>query len=933
MSMLLAVQLVIGSGCTAWASGTEDTYTADSTIDILDADFSGSFWNDGVWSVNVSDWTGTELDIKSYSEDEWLSVTDEQGITGLKFYMENAGFIEVTQSVDIPAGSYEFYVDAMGADATYSIIVGDTSSDLVSLSGYNVWDGNTYTFTTENDLKDVTVGIRVDTNLGSWGWLDSIDVTEVTNIDDEDKDNEDEADDVEAVDAEVYVERVKGMSEDFICGVDISSYLSEVNSGVKYYDFDGKEVDNQGFFDLLQESGINYVRIRVWNDPYTEEGNGYGGGNNDLDTAIKLGQWATNAGMKVLVDFHCSDFWSDPEKQQAPKAWSGYNVDEKAEVLQEYMSESLQLMLDSGVDVGMVQVGNETNGKFCGESDWESMCKLFSAGSVAIREVSAKNNKEIGVVLHFANPETSGRYSSYAAQLDKYGVDYDVFASSYYPYWHGTTDNLTSVLKQVANQYGKKVMVAETSWATTLLDGDGHSNTVRTGNNDSGLDYPISLQGQALELRSVAQAVVDVGDAGIGMFYWEPAWIPVQVYDEKEDNANEILEQNKIIWETYGSGWASSYAGEYDANDAGKWYGGSAVDNQGLFDFNGYPLDTLRIFSYMRTGANAPLTVMAVDVDSVTVEVGEDVKLPDTADITYSDSSKETLSVEWEENALEDALKKGVGTYEISGIVNLNLATNDTYTVYCTLIINAKNYVANADFEGSDTSMWTISDTSCVGIKKETSNTRNGSYCLHFWSGVDFSYTVEQTVTLDAGSYKLGAYLQGGDASEDSVFQLYAIVNGEKISVDTSVNGWQNWSEPVIDNIEVLNDGTEVTIGVYVNSTAGTWGSWDDFYLNCVSVEDDNTGSDDNDNAGTGDTGSDDNDNVGTGDTGSDDNGNAGTGDTDSDDNGNAGTGDTGSDDNGNGGSDNTNINLGKIWQKVMNCFRYLKELILHRWW
>lgn len=925
MSMLLAVQLVIGSGCTAWASGTEDTYTTDSTIDILDADFSGNFWNDGVWSVNVSDWTGTELDIKSYSEDEWLSVTDEQGTTGLKFYMENAGFIEVTQSVDIPAGSYEFYVDAMGADATYSIIVGDTSSDLVSLSGYNVWDGNTYTFTTENDLKDVTVGIRVDTNAGSWGWLDSIDVTEVTNIDDEDKDNEDETDDIEAVDAEVYVERVKGMSEDFICGVDISSYLSEVNSGVKYYDFDGKEVDNQGFFDLLQESGINYVRIRVWNDPYTEDGNGYGGGNNDLDTAIKLGQWATNAGMKVLVDFHCSDFWSDPEKQQAPKAWSGYDVDEKAEVLQEYMSESLQLMLDSGVDVGMVQVGNETNGKFCGESDWESMCKLFSAGSVAIREVSAKNNKEIGVVLHFANPETSGRYSSYAAQLDKYGVDYDVFASSYYPYWHGTTDNLTSVLKQVANQYGKKVMVAETSWATTLLDGDGHSNTVRTGNNDSGLDYPISLQGQALELRSVAQAVVDVGDAGIGMFYWEPAWIPVQVYDETEDNANEILEQNKTIWETYGSGWASSYAGEYDANDAGKWYGGSAVDNQGLFDFNGYPLDTLRIFSYMRTGANAPLTVMAVDVDSVTVEVGEDVKLPDTADITYSDSSKETLSVEWDENALEDALKKGVGTYEISGIVKLNLATNDTYTVYCTLTINAKNYIANADFEESDTSMWTISDTSCVGIKKETSNTRSGSYCLHFWSGEDFNYTVEQTVTLDAGSYKLGAYLQGGDASEDSVFQLYAIVNGEKISVDTSVNGWQNWSEPVIDNIEVLNDGTEVTIGVYVNSTAGTWGSWDDFYLNCVSDEDDNAGSGDNDNAGTGDTGSDDNGNGGTGDTGSDDNDNAGSGDTDSDDNGNAGSGDA--------GSDNTNINLGKIWQKLINCFMYLKELISHRWW
>lgn len=602
-----------------------------------------------------------------------------------------------------------------------------------------------------------------------------------TCVQDENTDSDDDTEEVVLpVDAEVYVERVKEMPEDFICGVDISSYLTEVNSGVKYYDFEGNELDNQGFFNLLKASGINYVRVRVWNNPYDTSGNGYGGGNNDLTTAVQIGQWATNAGMKVLVDFHCSDFWADPSKQQAPKAWLTLGADDKAQALEAYMTESLNALLDAGVDVGMVQVGNETNGTFCGESDWKSMCKLFSAGSSAIRSVSASHNHEMQVVLHFTNPEEEGRYSSYAAQLNTYGVDYDVFASSYYPYWHGTTENLTAVLKQVADTYGKKVMVAETSWATTLEDGDGHANTVEIGNNDTDLAYPISLQGQALELRTVAQAVVNVGDAGIGMFYWEPAWLPVQVYDEDVENAEEILNQNKQTWETYGSGWAASYAGEYDAEDAGRWYGGSAVDNQGLFDFSGHPLDTLRIFKYMRTGTTAELAVMTADADAVTADVHESVKLPETAKITYK----------------------------------------------------PVNLLENADFEENDTSMWTVNaENSCAGIRMETSNTRSGSYCLHFWDDEEFSFTAEQVVTLDAGTYQLGAYLQGGDAGDDAAFRLYAVIDGEEYSVDTGVNGWKNWSESKLEDLVVREDGTEVVVGVYVSAAAGGWGSWDDFYL------------------------------------------------------------------------------------------------------
>lgn len=578
---------------------------------------------------------------------------------------------------------------------------------------------------------------------------------------------EEEPDNIVPAESELYVERIDGLAEDFIFGVDISTYITQKDSGVKYYDFEGNELDDQGFFDLLADSGINYVRVRVWNDPYDADGNGYGGGNNDLEKAVRIGQWATEAGMKVSIDFHYSDFWADPSKQQAPKEWETLGIDEKAAALEAYTKDSLNTLLDAGVDVGMVQVGNETNGKFCGESEWDAMSKLFSAGSSAIRSVSEEKEHEMLVVLHFANPETAGRYADYAKKLDTYGVDYDVFASSYYPYWHGTLENLTSLLSDVAETYGKKVMVTETSWAATLEDGDGAGNTVCEGSNDKDLPYPISEQGQALELRAVTSAVVDVGEAGIGVFYWEPAWTPVQTYDAGADNAEELLEQNKEIWETYGSGWASSYAAEYDPDDAGKWYGGSAVDNQALFDFTGHPRESLRTFQYVYTGTTAEPVV-------------------------YDPEEAEEQQEE-----------------EIEG-----------------------NLLLNPGFEENDTSMWSVaSEMECAGIKVEADNVRNGEKCLHFWAEGAFSYTAEQTITLDAGTYKAGTYLQGGDAGDDAVFQFYVIVGEEKTTVDAGVSGWQNWTNPAIEEIVVPEDGTPVTIGVYVSSGPGGWGSWDDFYL------------------------------------------------------------------------------------------------------
>ena len=165
----------------------------------------------------------------------------------------------------------------------------------------------------------------------------------------------------------LYVEKVENLPEDFIFGMDASQVPALEAAGVTYYDYNGQEAD---VFETLAKSGINYIRVRVWVDPFDGAGNGYGGGNCNIDTAVEIGKRATKYGMKLLVNFHYSDFWADPGKQMAPKAWQGMDIETKAEALYQYTAESLNKLKEAQVDVGMVQIGNETNGALCGEKLW-----------------------------------------------------------------------------------------------------------------------------------------------------------------------------------------------------------------------------------------------------------------------------------------------------------------------------------------------------------------------------------------------------------------------------------------------------------------------------------------------------------------------------------------------------------------------------------
>lgn len=619
----------------------------------------------------------------------------------------------------------------------------------------------------------------------------------------------------------VFVQPIADISDDFIRGMDASAVLAVENSGAKYYGFDGEEQD---VFKTLAEAGVNYIRLRVWNDPYDENGNGYGGGNNDVATAIELGKRATQYGMKVCIDFHYSDFWADPAKQYVPKAWKGMNLEQKSDALYDFTVTSLTDILNAGVDVCMVQVGNEINKGMSGETFMSSVAELLKAGSSAVREVSKAAGKDIQVAVHYTDIDKQGEVAKITADLDKYGVDYDIFAMSYYSFWHGSMENMQEMAEYVQDTYGKKVVIAETSYCYTTEDGDGSGNSV-SGDGDLVDGYDATVQGQADMLRDIC-AAADEADI-MGVFYWEGTWIPVGPADA----------DNSSIWEKYGSGWASSYSGSYDPKDAGKYYGGCSWDNQAMFDFTGHPLDSLKVFRELKYGATAPLAVEKVPDVEVSCNVGAELALPETAQVVYNDkTANREVSVVWDAEQTAAIDTNIGGSYKVEGILQDEELDEEYRTVVANVEVKLINYVVNSGFEDSDTSMWKVTyngKENPTDYQVNAKDARTGETAFHFWSASEMDFSIEQEVTgLEPGTYQLSAFSQGGDMLSSSVLEVYAIADGQEYSQSFELTGYADWKEPTVADIKLTGD--TIVVGVRMKCNGGSWGTVDDFTLNRV---------------------------------------------------------------------------------------------------
>ena len=442
------------------------------------------------------------------------------------------------------------------------------------------------------------------------------------------------------------VKKLNNMSQSSIRGMDISSYLALKKAGVKYYDYEGNETP---LLKVLHDNGINYIRIRIWNDPFNADGETYGGGGNDVSTGVEIAKEAAQYDMKVLLDFHYSDFWAEPAVQLVPKAWKKdvNNTEKMCSDVYDFTKESIQKFKDAGANIGMVQVGNEiTNGllgiysnRDKGESFnviWgdkkksTEVNKYLKAGIKAVREYTP----QALVALHLETPNV-WKYKTIMNTWKRDNVDYDVLGSSYYPFWSiAAKANTPKTLKDVqtlAASYGKMFAVFETSWVNSLNDGDGTPNSIGDSTNTGA--YEVGPQGQVNELTDLYDTVLSQ-DNGLGTFYWEGAWIPV-----KAGWTN--WEYNKQIADQYGTGWASKGALGYFP-DSKMYYkgkaawGGTSWDNQALFDINGYPLQSLKFYKdSVSKGKEQIIALKIVDKNGkevyptqyVKVEVGKTRKI------------------------------------------------------------------------------------------------------------------------------------------------------------------------------------------------------------------------------------------------------------------------------------------------------------------
>lgn len=383
----------------------------------------------------------------------------------------------------------------------------------------------------------------------------------------------------------------------FVKGADISTLHEMEAVGFKYYGLDGQEGDA---LTLLKQQGFNYVRLRLWNDPYDASGKGYGGGTNDVPTNLALAKRAKALGMGFLLDFHYSDFWADPSKQFKPKAWETMSFDELKKAVYQYTYDTIKTFKDAGVLPDMVQVGNEITygmlwpeGKLgaLGSSDFARLAALLKAGIAGVKDAvaagavdaaaddaaanAADDAAKVKIMLHIDKGTRIEQAKWWFSEVTKQGVPFDVVGLSMYPWWEGKIPDLVKTIKWLGETYHKEVYVVEASYGYGLEDPD-HSGNLFTQESADKVGYPATVAGQATYLKELMEAVAAV-DCGQGIFYWEPAWKAHQ-----------------------GISWASKAGMQYMHGDP-NWQEGNAWENQALFDDQGKLLNSVKVF-------NAPAT-------------------------------------------------------------------------------------------------------------------------------------------------------------------------------------------------------------------------------------------------------------------------------------------------------------------------------------
>ena len=348
----------------------------------------------------------------------------------------------------------------------------------------------------------------------------------------------------------IFNSLIYSQSIGFINGVDISMlYQIEENNGI-YFE-NGIAIDP---IDIFKQHGVNTIRLKIWHTPDPEF--------NSLQNVLQMAQRIDSIGLDIMLNFHYSDTWADPSHQTKPSAWESIDFETLADSIYDYTNHVITRLKMQGTLPKFVQIGNETDcgllwpdGYICDKSNtaeqWLNLGILYNNAISGIQDAI----DEMDTVWTLGHLSHGGLW--YFSNLFNEGVSLDIIGQSYYPWWHGSLDELSTNLTQLSNEFQKPIVIVETAYPFTLSWNDNTNNII--GMESQLLDgFPASEIGQLNFLQAVKDRVTN-NEFGAGICYWSPEWIST---------------------ETFGSPW----------------------ENLALFDFNSEVLDGITVFENDNTG-------------------------------------------------------------------------------------------------------------------------------------------------------------------------------------------------------------------------------------------------------------------------------------------------------------------------------------------
>ncbi|WP_172656518.1 glycosyl hydrolase 53 family protein [Catenovulum maritimum] len=596
-------------------------------------------------------------------------------------------------------------------------------------------------------------------------------------------------------DSGIYVQPIQSLHTNFIKGADISTLIEVEANGGQFYDENGQQQDA---LEVLAEHGINWARIRLWNDPYNvswvtnilgyDVPGAVGGGTNDLTKTINLAKRAKSLGMQVLLDFHYSDFWTHPGQQYIPDAWVDLTEQQVQQALYDFTYDTLIAMNNSGVFPDMVQIGNEINTGLVSpigdDVTSAAAIALLQNGIKAVRDAETETNNTAQIMLHLAEGGKSHVFTRAFDAFTTAGLDYDIIGASYYPYWHGSLADLQNTLDTVSQRYNKPVIVVETASAFTLETGPDGGSNIFGSTDEENAGFKASAQGQATAIREVINVIANVpNQQGVGVFYWEPSWLGVS-----------------------GAGWAT-----------GKTNG---WENQALFDYEGKVLDSMDVFWKVSTKEIVtPPNIVNIEPIRIEVEQAEPVNLPQQVKALYTDDAWRLVDVTWQNTASSDL----VGTYEIKGLVGL-IEVSLQIRVIEKVQADNQSALLNDSFETGSFLPWKLGDGDAgLIVTSNPDDVYKGEYAIHFWLDKDILQSLTQTQKVSNGRYKVSLMSMGGDAV-NNLSKLIATSADESQTAAIQFSSWGVWHESSVE-IEVTDEN--LTVSLALNEAENTYGNID----------------------------------------------------------------------------------------------------------